>query len=112
LRLSTTLRAQGAGWECVLRRARHSERKCPERVGSDVPGGLVRACQRLVAPRAPACRRTSHPRTTVGNVRSRLAEARPVVHRTARLALRLTPAQTRRCYGLLRSGGDVWAALL
>jgi putative transposase len=28
------------------------------------------------------------------------------------LALRLTPAQTRRCYGLLRSGGDVWAALI
>jgi transposase len=31
------------------------------------------------------------------------------VHRTARIALRTTPAQRRRCYGLLRSAGDVWA---
>src|ERR1700730_10961302 len=32
-----------------------------------------------------------------------------MVHRTARVALRITPAQRRRCYGLLRSAGDVWA---
>lgn len=42
--------------------------------------------------------------------------SRPVgpthVHRTARIALRLTPAQSRRCYRMLRSGGDVWAALI
>ena len=31
------------------------------------------------------------------------------VHRTARIALRTTPAQRRRCYSLLRSAGDVWA---
>src|SRR5881392_891365 len=31
------------------------------------------------------------------------------VHRTARIALRTTPAQRRRSYGLLRSAGDVWA---
>src|SRR5437660_8670713 len=31
------------------------------------------------------------------------------VHRTARVALRTTPSQRRRCYGLLRSAGDVWA---
>src|SRR6266480_3825603 len=31
------------------------------------------------------------------------------VHRTARIALRTTPAQRRRCYGLLRSAGDIWA---
>src|SRR3984893_8555942 len=31
------------------------------------------------------------------------------VHRTARLPGRTTPAQRRRCYGLLRSAGDVWA---
>src|SRR5882672_3200650 len=31
------------------------------------------------------------------------------VHRTARIALRTTHAQRRRCYGLLRSAGDVWA---
>src|SRR2546427_1591961 len=31
------------------------------------------------------------------------------VHRTARIALRTTRAQRRRCYGLLRSTGDVWA---
>jgi IS605 OrfB family transposase len=31
------------------------------------------------------------------------------VHRTARIALRTTPAQRQRCYGLLRSAGDVWA---
>src|SRR5260370_37104652 len=29
--------------------------------------------------------------------------------RTARVALRITPAQRRRCFGLLRSAGDVWA---
>src|SRR3989449_10636301 len=34
------------------------------------------------------------------------------VHRTARIALRTTPAQRRRCYGLLRSAGDVWAWVL
>src|SRR6266436_10176310 len=33
----------------------------------------------------------------------------PMVHRTARIALRTTPAQRRRCFGLLRSAGDVWA---
>src|SRR6266571_4912989 len=32
-----------------------------------------------------------------------------MVHRTARIALRTTPAQRRRCFGLLRSAGDVWA---
>jgi transposase len=31
------------------------------------------------------------------------------VHRTATIALRTTPAQRRRCFGLLRSAGDVWA---
>jgi IS605 OrfB family transposase len=34
------------------------------------------------------------------------------VHRTARVALRTTPGQRRRCFGLLRSGGDVWACVL
>jgi hypothetical protein len=34
------------------------------------------------------------------------------VHRTARIALRTTPAQRRRCYALLRSAGDVWAWVL
>src|SRR6266404_9685520 len=33
----------------------------------------------------------------------------PTVHRAARIALRTTPAQRRRGYGLLRSAGDVWA---
>jgi IS605 OrfB family transposase len=32
-----------------------------------------------------------------------------LVHRTARVTLRVTKGQQRRCYGLLRSGGDVWA---
>src|SRR6202035_765276 len=32
-----------------------------------------------------------------------------MVHCTARIALRTTPAQRRRCFGLLRSAGDVWA---
>src|SRR5690242_8888881 len=36
----------------------------------------------------------------------------PVVHRTARIGLRLTRAQRQRCFGLLRSGGDVWACVL
>jgi IS605 OrfB family transposase len=35
-----------------------------------------------------------------------------LVHRTARIRLRLTRGQARRCYGLLRSAGDVWAWLL
>jgi IS605 OrfB family transposase len=35
-----------------------------------------------------------------------------LVHRTATVRLRATRRQTRRCYGLLRSAGDVWAWLL
>jgi IS605 OrfB family transposase len=35
-----------------------------------------------------------------------------LLHRTARIRLRLTRRQARRCYGLLRSAGDVWAWLL
>jgi putative transposase len=35
-----------------------------------------------------------------------------LVHRTATVRLRLTRRQARRCYGLLRSAGDVWAWLL
>jgi hypothetical protein len=34
------------------------------------------------------------------------------VHRTARICLRVTRRQTHRCYGLLRSAGDVWPWLL
>jgi len=35
-----------------------------------------------------------------------------VQYRTARVVLRVTGGQRRRCFGLLRSGGDVWAALI
>jgi IS605 OrfB family transposase len=35
-----------------------------------------------------------------------------LVHRTAHIRLRLTGRQADRCYGLLRSAGDVWAWLL
>jgi len=35
-----------------------------------------------------------------------------MVHRTAKVRLRGTRQQTRRCYGLLRSAGDMWAWLL
>jgi IS605 OrfB family transposase len=35
-----------------------------------------------------------------------------LVLRTAHIALRVTRRQTTRCYGLLRSAGDVWAWLL
>src|ERR671935_3103558 len=35
-----------------------------------------------------------------------------LVLRTAHIALRVTRRQTDRCYGLLRSAGDVWAWLL
>ncbi|MGN9916567.1 RNA-guided endonuclease InsQ/TnpB family protein [Micromonospora palomenae] len=35
-----------------------------------------------------------------------------VVYRTARVGLRVTVGQRRRCFGLLRSAGDVWACLL
>jgi IS605 OrfB family transposase len=42
-----------------------------------------------------------------------MAAAAPrLMHRTATVRLRLTRQQTRRCYGLLRSAGDVWAWLL
>ncbi len=44
--------------------------------------------------------------------RKRPVDAPKVVHRTARVALRTTPAQRRRCFGLLRSGGDLWATVL
>ena len=36
----------------------------------------------------------------------------PVVLRTARVALRLTDGQRRRCFELLRASGDVWAGLI
>jgi hypothetical protein len=35
-----------------------------------------------------------------------------VLHRTARVELRVTAAQRERCFALLRSGGDIWAAVL
>jgi len=35
-----------------------------------------------------------------------------LVHRTAHIRLRVTRRQAARCYGLLRSAGDVWAWLL
>src|ERR1019366_3163999 len=35
-----------------------------------------------------------------------------VLHRTARVELRVTGAQRERCFALLRSGGDIWAAVL
>jgi len=44
--------------------------------------------------------------------RQRAADAPRIVHRTSRIALRTTSAQRRRCFGLLRSGGDVWATVL
>ena len=40
------------------------------------------------------------------------AGAPRLVHRTATIRLRTTRHQTDRCYGLLRSAGDVWAWLL
>jgi putative transposase len=41
-----------------------------------------------------------------------VAAAPRLLHRTAHIRLRSTRRQTRRCYGLLRSAGDVWAWLL
>jgi IS605 OrfB family transposase len=35
-----------------------------------------------------------------------------VVYRTARVGLRITPGQRRRCLGLLHSAGDVWACVV
>jgi formylglycine-generating enzyme required for sulfatase activity len=40
------------------------------------------------------------------------AAASRLVHRTATVHLRLTRRQAARCYGLLRSAGDVWEWLL
>jgi IS605 OrfB family transposase len=39
-------------------------------------------------------------------------DSRRLVHRTAKVRLRVTRRQATRCYGLLRSAGDVWAWLL
>lgn len=36
----------------------------------------------------------------------------PVVYRTARVGVRVTAGQRRRCFGLLRSAGDLWACVL
>jgi putative transposase len=44
--------------------------------------------------------------------RRRDPDAVRVVHRTARVGLRVTPAQRRRCFGLLAAAGDVWACVL
>src|SRR5690349_8855038 len=44
--------------------------------------------------------------------RRRNSAAPPVVYRTARVGLRMTRGQRRRLFGLLRSAGDVWAAVL
>ncbi|MFG2038985.1 RNA-guided endonuclease InsQ/TnpB family protein [Dactylosporangium sp. NPDC048998] len=44
--------------------------------------------------------------------RRRDPDAPRVVYRTARVGLRLTRAQRHRCFGLLRSAGDVWACVL
>jgi len=40
------------------------------------------------------------------------ASAPRLLHRTATVRLRVTRRQAGRCYGLLRSAGDVWAWLL
>jgi hypothetical protein len=39
-------------------------------------------------------------------------DAPRVVMRTARVGLRVTPGQRRRCFGLLVAAGDVWSCLL
>ena len=44
--------------------------------------------------------------------RKRDRDAPRVVHRTARCGLRATRAQRNRLFGLLRSAGDVWCAVL
>ena len=44
--------------------------------------------------------------------RRRVVGGPKVVHRTARVGLRLTARQRQRCFGLLRAGGDVWACVL
>jgi IS605 OrfB family transposase len=44
--------------------------------------------------------------------RRRDPDAVRVVHRTARVGLRVTAGQRRRCFGLLVSAGDVWACVL
>ncbi|WP_327003389.1 transposase [Dactylosporangium sp. NBC_01737] len=44
--------------------------------------------------------------------RRRDPDAVRVVHRTARIGLRATRAQRDRCFGLLRSAGDVWSCVL
>jgi transposase len=39
-------------------------------------------------------------------------DASRVVYRSARVGVRVTPGQRSRCFGLLRSAGDVWACAL
>lgn len=54
----------------------------------------------------------SYPGALVGDVPRRRDPAVRVVHRTARVGLRVTVGQRKRCFGLLRSAGDVWACVL
>jgi IS605 OrfB family transposase len=44
--------------------------------------------------------------------RRRDPDAPRVVHRTARVGVRVTRGQRERCFGLLRSAADVWACVL
>ncbi|HTJ38688.1 MAG TPA: transposase, partial [Dactylosporangium sp.] len=44
--------------------------------------------------------------------RRRDPDTQRVVYRTARVGLRLTAGQRQRCFGLLRSAGDVWACVV
>ena len=44
--------------------------------------------------------------------RRRDLDAGRVVYRTARVGLGVTAGQRERCFGLLRSAGDVWACVL
>src|SRR5258707_13866696 len=44
--------------------------------------------------------------------RRRDPDAPPVVHRTCRVGVRTTRGQRERCYGLLRSAGDIWACVV
>src|SRR5947208_8962588 len=81
------------------------------------PGGAVIAGARVHLPRRAAHRRRSLLLLS-GDVASLLSypvvivSPMRMVHRTARVRLLVTPAQARRCYRLLRAGGDIWAALI
>lgn len=94
-------RFAGPRWQLVLRR---NDQSVDLQVADRLQPGFVHRPQSDLDETA---RRTEH----VFDMPDAITAPR-LVHRTARIRLRLTRPQADRCYRLLRSAGDVWAWLL